>query len=43
MPIIVLMYAAALILLTGYKITRASHAETLTLLAAEAERAATGA
>lgn len=43
MPIIVLLYGTALVLLTGYKITRASHAETLVLLAAEAERAATGA
>ena len=41
-PIIVVVYGAALALLTGYKITRASHAETLVLLAAEAERAATG-
>ena len=39
-PTIVALYAAALTLMTGYKITRASHAETLRLLAAEAELAA---
>jgi Na+/melibiose symporter-like transporter len=42
LPIMAALYGAALVLLTGYKITRASHAETLTLLAAEAERLAEG-
>ena len=41
-PIMITLYAAGLALLTGYKITRASHAETLLRLAAEAERVATG-
>jgi len=36
-PVIIGLYAAALILLTGYKITRSSHHETLRQLAAEAE------
>ncbi|MGI9169345.1 MAG: MFS transporter [Caulobacteraceae bacterium] len=40
LPIVVVLYGAALVLMFGYKITRASHAETLTLLAAEAEKAA---
>jgi len=38
-PTLVILYGVALILLTGYKITRASHAQTLRLLAAEAEAA----
>jgi Na+/melibiose symporter-like transporter len=42
LPIMLALYAGALLLLTGYKITRASHAETLTLLAAQAERVAEG-
>jgi Na+/melibiose symporter-like transporter len=37
-PIFVVLYALGLVLMTGYKITRASHQETLTRLAAEAER-----
>lgn len=41
-PIYVAMYAVGLVLMTGYKITRASHAETLVLLAAEAERVTAG-
>ena len=36
-PVIVTLYVLAVILLFGYKITRASHAETVRLLAAEAE------
>jgi Na+/melibiose symporter-like transporter len=36
-PIYAGLYAVGLSLLMGYKITRASHAETLTLLAAKAE------
>ncbi len=39
-PIILVLYGAALVLMLGYKITRESHAETLRLLAAEAEEAA---
>ena len=38
-PIILTLYLVALILLFGYKITRASHAETLILLAARAAEA----
>jgi glycoside/pentoside/hexuronide:cation symporter, GPH family len=38
-PTIIGLYAAGLLLLTGYKITRASHNETLDQLAAEAEEA----
>jgi len=38
-PALALLYAVALILLTGYKITRASHAQTLDLLATRAEQA----
>jgi Na+/melibiose symporter-like transporter len=38
-PTIILLYAAALVLLTGYRITRASHHETLLQLAAESEEA----
>jgi Na+/melibiose symporter-like transporter len=38
-PVIIGLYAAGLLLLTGYKITRASHNETLDQLAAEAEQA----
>jgi glycoside/pentoside/hexuronide:cation symporter, GPH family len=41
-PIIATLYGLGLILMTGYKITRQSHAETLILLAAEAERVASG-
>jgi Na+/melibiose symporter-like transporter len=41
-PVLLLLYAIGLVLMTGYKITRASHAETLVLLAAEAERVAEG-
>jgi len=41
-PILVTLYGLGLILMTGYKITRKSHAETLVLLAAEAERVAAG-
>ena len=41
-PALLALYAVGLVLMTGYKITRASHAETLVLLAAEAERAAEG-
>ena len=40
MPIILVLYGAALVLMLGYKITRESHAETRRLLAAEAEEAA---
>lgn len=40
-PTLLTLYATGLLLMTGYKITRASHEETLRLLAAEAE--ATGA
>ena len=36
-PTIIVLYAAALVLLTGYRITRASHRETLQQLAAESE------
>ncbi|HZK99729.1 MAG TPA: MFS transporter [Caulobacteraceae bacterium] len=36
-PVQITLYAVALILMLGYKITRASHGETLRLLAAEAE------
>ena len=36
-PIMVFLYGLSLALMFGYKITRASHAETLTLLAAKAE------
>ena len=36
-PVYVGLYAIGLFLMMGYKITRASHAETLTLLAAKAE------
>jgi GPH family glycoside/pentoside/hexuronide:cation symporter len=36
-PIILALYGVGLILMFGYKITRASHAETVRLLAAEAE------
>jgi Na+/melibiose symporter-like transporter len=36
-PIYAGLYAVGLTLLMGYKITRVSHAETLTLLAAKAE------
>jgi Na+/melibiose symporter-like transporter len=39
-PILVGLYVTGLILMFGYKITRQSHKETLTLLAAEAERVA---
>jgi Na+/melibiose symporter-like transporter len=41
-PIIAALYFLGLILMTGYKITRKSHTETLVLLAAEAERVASG-
>ncbi len=41
-PIALTLYGIGLALLTGYRITRESHAETLTLLAAEAERVAAG-
>jgi Na+/melibiose symporter-like transporter len=41
-PALLVLYAIGLVLMTGYKITRASHAETLVLLAAEAERVAEG-
>jgi len=36
-PVLILLFAIALALLAGYRITRASHEETLTRLAAEAE------
>jgi glycoside/pentoside/hexuronide:cation symporter, GPH family len=36
-PTVLILYGAGLLLMTGYKITRASHQETLRLLAAEAE------
>ena len=36
-PTIIVLYGAGLLLLTGYKITRASHRETLEQLATEAE------
>lgn len=39
-PIIAVLYTVAIVLLTGYRITRATHAETLRRLAAEAEEAA---
>jgi Na+/melibiose symporter-like transporter len=38
-PVTIGLYAASVLLLTGYKITRASHHETLRQLAAEAEEA----
>jgi Na+/melibiose symporter-like transporter len=38
-PTIIALYATAFALLSGYRITRASHAETLAQLAAEAEAA----
>jgi Na+/melibiose symporter-like transporter len=41
-PIILALYGLGLILMMGYGITRQSHALTLTLLAAEAERVAEG-
>ncbi len=41
-PIIVVLYGLGLVLMVGYKITRESHAETLVLLAAEAERVSSG-
>lgn len=41
-PIYAGLYAIGMILLLGYKITRSSHAETLTLLAARAEAAGVG-
>jgi Na+/melibiose symporter-like transporter len=41
-PIILALYGLGLILMMGYRITRESHAETLTLLAAESERLAEG-
>ncbi|MEO8926367.1 MAG: MFS transporter [Caulobacteraceae bacterium] len=41
-PIILGLYAIALVLMLGYKITRASHAETLGLLAARAEEVRLG-
>ena len=39
-PIILGLYTLGLLLMLGYRITRASHEETLTLLAAEAEQLA---
>jgi GPH family glycoside/pentoside/hexuronide:cation symporter len=36
-PVLIGLYAIALVVLTGYRITRASHAETLRQLAAESE------
>ncbi|MFI4976299.1 MAG: MFS transporter [Caulobacterales bacterium] len=39
-PVMIGLYASAIILLTGYKITRATHQETLRQLAAESEEAA---
>jgi GPH family glycoside/pentoside/hexuronide:cation symporter len=39
-PVLIGLYAAAFVLLGGYKITRASHAETLQRLTAEAEELA---
>jgi GPH family glycoside/pentoside/hexuronide:cation symporter len=39
-PVIIVLYGASLVMLTGYKITRESHAETLGLLAARAARRA---
>ena len=41
-PIIATLYGLGLVLMTGYRITRESHAETLVLLAAEAERVSSG-
>ena len=38
-PTSVCLYGLAIVLLTGYRITRASHQETLQQLAAEAEQA----
>jgi Na+/melibiose symporter-like transporter len=38
-PLIIGLYALAILLMTGYRITRATHAETLRQLAAEAEEA----
>ena len=38
-PTVIGLYAIAFALLSGYRITRASHAETLQQLAAEAEAA----
>jgi glycoside/pentoside/hexuronide:cation symporter, GPH family len=38
-PTLVALYAISFVLLSGYRITRASHAETLQQLAAEAEAA----
>jgi hypothetical protein len=38
-PLIILLQGAAILTLLGYKITRSSHEETLTQLAAEAELA----
>jgi Na+/melibiose symporter-like transporter len=38
-PTVIGLYATAFALLSGYRITRASHAETLQQLAAEAEAA----
>ena len=38
-PTSVILYGIAILLLSGYRITRASHQETLQQLAAEAEQA----
>jgi GPH family glycoside/pentoside/hexuronide:cation symporter len=38
-PALILLYVGALLLLTGYRITRATHNETLRQLAAESEEA----
>ena len=38
-PIIIALYAGTIVLMLGYKITRATHAETLRQLAASAEEA----
>jgi Na+/melibiose symporter-like transporter len=41
-PAILALYGTGVLLMTGYRITRASHLETLTLLAAKADRLAEG-